>query len=424
MLIGFITLLVLVVLGVPVAFSVTFASLAIVLTDPMLSETTALQRMVSGVNSFTFIAIPFFILAGNLMNTGGITARIFTFASVCVRHIKGGLAHVNVFSSVIFSGMSGAAVADAGGLGATTIKAMRSSGYGEKVSIGVTAASSIIGPIIPPSMSIIIYAIVASQSIEKLFAAGVVPGLMMALSLMVMIYVFSDSLKCPSEKRASRSEIWQALRRAFPSLMTPFIILGGIFTGAFSPTESAAIACLYALCLTIFYGEFSFKSFVECIVVSTKTSGQVLLIIASATLFAWILTTKQIPQTMSEFVLGGVDSFWMVLLFLNLLLLTVGLFLETVAAINLLVPIIYPIMVLGFGMDPVQLGIIIVLNLIIGTLTPPFGTVLYVLSGVSNTSVTDVAKYTAFFIPPLLIVLVLVNVFPSLTLALPQLLFG
>lgn len=424
MLIGFIALIILVILGIPVAFSVTFASLLIVITDPSLSETTALQRMVSGVNSFTFIAIPFFILAGNLMNTGGITARIFEFASVCVRHIKGGLAHVNVFSSVIFSGMSGAAVADAGGLGATTIKAMRSSGYGDKVSIGVTAASSIIGPIIPPSMSIIIYAIVASQSIERLFAAGVVPGLMMALSLMIMIYFFSDRLKCPSERRASRQEIWSSLKRAFPSLMTPFIILGGIFTGAFSPTESAAIACIYALLLTIFYGEFSFKSFFECIISSTKVSGQVLFIIASATLFAWILTTKQIPQIMSEAVLGGVDSFWVILLCLNLLLLTVGLFLETVAAINLLVPIIFPIMVLGFGMDPVQLGIIIVLNLIIGTLTPPFGTVLYVLSGVSNTSVTDVAKYTAFFLPPLLVVLVLVNAFPSLTLFLPNLLFG
>lgn len=411
-------------LGIPVAFSIGASSLIYVLLDPSLSETTAVQRMVAGVNSFTFLAIPFFIFAGNLMNSGGITHRIFEFAAVCVAHIRGGLAHVNVASSVIFAGMSGAAVADAGGLGASTIKAMRDKGYGERVSIGVTAASSIIGPIIPPSMAIIVYAIASSESIERLFAAGILPGFLMALSLMVVIYLFSERLKCPAEKRASRRELWKAFKRALPSLMAPVIILGGIFSGFFSPTESAAIACSYAIILSIIYREFSFSSFRVSLNESVVTSVQVLMIVASASLFAWILTSKEVPQTVSQLILSSTDNFMLILLALNLLLLAIGLFLETVAAINLLIPIIYPIMVNGFGMDPVQLGIIVVLNLIIGTLTPPFGTVLFVLSSVSNTPVEKVTKYTATFLPPLLMVLLLVNIFPELTLWLPELFFG
>lgn len=411
-------------LGIPVAFSIGAASVIYVFLDPSLSETTAVQRMVAGVNSFTFLAIPFFIFAGNLMNSGGITHRIFEFAAVCVGHIRGGLAHVNVTSSVIFAGMSGAAVADAGGLGASTIKAMRAKGYGERVSIGVTAASSIIGPIIPPSMAIIVYAIASSQSIERLFAAGIVPGFLMALSLMVMIYLFSERLKCPDEKKASRNAIWIAFVRALPSLMAPVIILGGIFSGIFSPTESAAIACSYAIILSIIYKDFSYASFKASVMSSVVTSVQVLLIVASANLFAWILTSKEVPQTVSQVILSTTENYLLILLALNLLLLLVGLFMETVAAINLLVPIILPILTIGFGMDPIQLGIIVVLNLIIGTLTPPFGTVLFVLSSVSNTPVEKVTKYTATFLPPLLLVLLLVNIFPELTLWLPELFFG
>lgn len=411
-------------LGIPVAISIGAASFIFVLIDPSLSATTAIQRMGAGVNSYTFLAIPFFILAGNLMNNGGITHRIFDFASVCIRHIKGGLAHVNVLSSVIFSGMSGAAVADAGGLGASTIKAMKKNGYGDRVSIGITAASSIIGPIIPPSMAIIVYAIASSQSIERLFAAGVVPGLLMALSLMVIIYIFSDKLECPKEKKARKIEIYNAFKSAIPSLMAPIIILGGIFSGYFSPTESAAIACLYAIILATIYREFSISKFLNAIKSSMITSCQVLLIIAVANLFSWILTSKQVPQILSETVLSNIDNYLLVLLALNLLLLVIGLFMETIAAINLLVPIIFPIATVGFGIDPIQLGIIVVLNLIIGTLTPPFGTVLFVLSSVSNTPVEKVANYTATFLPPLLFVLLLINIFPGLTLWLPNILFG
>ncbi|QUJ67976.1 TRAP transporter large permease [Photobacterium sp. GJ3] len=411
-------------LGIPVAFSVGASSIIYILLDPTLSETTAVQRLVAGVNSFTFLAIPFFIFAGNLMNNGGITRRIFEFAAVCVAHVRGGLAHVNVASSVIFAGMSGAAVADAGGLGASTIKAMRDKGYGERVSIGVTAASSIIGPIIPPSMAIIVYAIASSESIERLFAAGIIPGLLMALSLMIVIYFFSDRLKCPSEKRASRKALLLAFGRAVPSLMAPVIILGGIFTGIFSPTESAAIACSYAIILSVIYKDFSFTSFKTSLKESVITSVQVLVIVASANLFAWIMTSKEVPQTLAQTILSSTDNFLLILLALNILLLVVGLFIETVAAINLLVPILLPVMVNGFGMDPVQLGIIVVLNLIIGTLTPPFGTVLFVLSSVSNTPVEKVTKYTATFLPPLLLVLLFVNLIPGLTLWLPEFFFG
>lgn len=419
----FALLLLFIVLRIPIAIAVGGSCIIYILFKGNIQLHTAVQRMAAGVNADTLLAIPFFIFAGNIMNHGGITTRIFDFANACVGHVKGGLAHVNVFASIIFAGMSGAAVADAGGLGAIEIRAMKEKGYGEKVTVGTTAASSLIGPIIPPSMIMVVYGVAAGASIGRLFAAGVVPGLLMGLALMAVVYFRAEQLQCPTEPRTSLREVGRTLVSAFPSLMAPVIILGGIFTGWFTPTESAAIACLYAYVLGLIYRDINWENTKESIVSSMTTTIQILMIVASATLFAYILAAEQVPQKVAMLVLSLTTNYWLILLMLNLLLLVVGLFLETVAAINLLVPVCLPLFQ-ELNINPVHFGIIMCVNLVIGTVTPPFGSVLFVLSSVAKISVEKVARYTAYFLAPLLFVLAIVNVFPELSLWLPNLLFG
>ncbi|MCC8189550.1 MAG: TRAP transporter large permease [Planctomycetes bacterium] len=412
-----------IVIRVPIAMAVGGSCIVYLLATGEMPLRVAVQRMVAGVNAYTLLAIPFFIFAGNIMNHGGITNRIFNFAYACVGHIKGGLAHVNVFASIIFAGMSGAAVADAGGLGAIEIKAMKEHGYGDRVTIGVTAASSIIGPIIPPSMIMVVYGVAASASIGRLFAAGIVPGLLMGLSLMVMIYLQADTLRCPRETRATLRRVGSTFVAAFPSLLAPVIILGGIFSGWFTPTESAAIACFYALFLGIIYRDLNLKNIVSSVMDSMTTTIQILLIVASATLFATILAREEVPQRVAQWVLGVTSNYWLILFMLNVFLIFVGLFMETVASINLLVPVFLPLFT-ELHIDPVHFGIIMCVNLIIGTLTPPFGSVLFVLASVSHCKVETVARYTMPFMIPLLAVLAIVNVFPGISLFLPNILFG
>ncbi len=416
-------LFVLLAAGLPVAVSIGIPSLVYVLFDASIPSFVAIQRMVAGVNTYSLLAIPFFIFAGNLMNTSGVTTRIFDTCAAFVGRLKGGLAHVNIVSSIIFAGMSGAAIADAGGLGSIEIKAMRDAKYDERMTIGITAASSIVGPIIPPSMPIVVYGVVASASIGRLFAAGIVPGFLMGLSLMILVFTLAGRMNCPPGRRYSVKEKFVAFWHGFLPFLAPVIILGGIFVGYFTPTEAAAIACLYALILGIIYGEIDFARFKEAVRSSMVTTVQVLIIVASATLFAWILAREQVPQQLVAMINNLNISKWAIILIFNLLLLIVGLFMETVAAINILVPVLLPVMV-ALGMDPVQFGIIMILNLVIGTLTPPFGTVLFVLSGVADVSVETVARNTFIFMGPLLLVLAFVNIFPDLTMWLPNLIFG
>ncbi|PKL29270.1 MAG: ABC transporter permease [Spirochaetae bacterium HGW-Spirochaetae-2] len=416
-------LFVLLALGLPVAVAVGIPSFMYVLNNPGFVNFVAIQRMIAGINTYSLLAVPFFILAANLMNSGGITSRIFDSCRIGMGRVKGGLAYVNIIASVIFAGMSGAAIADAGGLGSIEIKAMREAGYDDRMTIGVTAASSLIGPIIPPSMPMVVYGVIASTSIGRLFAAGVVPGFLMAVALAIMVLALHDRWHCPRGTRTTFMEKFNASRKAFLSLMTPVIILGGIFTGYFTPTEAAAVACLYALLLGLFYKDIDRKSFMKAVRESMVTSVQVLIIVASAALFSNILAREQIPQKLMLVVQQSNMSPWMIILLINVLLLVVGLFMETIASINLLVPVLLPIVV-SLGLDPVQFGIIIILNLVIGTLTPPFGTVLFVLSGVAEVSVEKVAKTVMVFLPPLLLVLALVNIFPQLSLYLPNLFFG
>ncbi len=408
----------------PVALALGIPSVIYFIFDKSLPNFTAIQRMVAGANTYPLLAVPFFIFAGNLMNTGGVTKRIFDFANNLVGHIKGGLGHVNVVASIIFAGMSGAAIADAGGLGTIEIKAMRRAGYNDSLTIGITAASSTIGPIIPPSLPVVVYAVVASCSVGRLFAAGIIPGFMMGLALMIMIYFLSDKYNTPVEKKSNFKMIISSFLTAFWSLLTPAIILGGIFFGIFTPTEAAAIASVYAVILGCFiYRDMGFKQLWYVVKISMISTVQVMFIVVSATLFAWILAREQVPQAVAHYILSLSHNYYLILFFINLVLLIVGMFMETIASINILVPVLIPV-IAELGIDPVQFGVIMILNLMIGLLTPPFGTVLFVLSGVAKVSVEKVAKDTAIFLIPLLGVLLLIVLFPQLTLFLPNLIFG
>jgi tripartite ATP-independent transporter DctM subunit len=411
------------ILGIPVAIALAGSALLFIATSSAVPPLVVAHRMINGVDSFPLLAVPFFILAGNLMNTAGITARIFNFALSLVGWLRGGLGHVNVGASVIFAGMSGAAVADAGGLGAIEIKAMRDAGYDDDFSVGITAASSTIGPIIPPSLPMVIYGVVAGASIGQLFAAGFIPGLIMALSLMIMVAVIAWRRNYPRDQAFRLRVLWASFRRAFLSLLTPVIIVGGILSGAFTPTEAAVAACAYALFLgLVVYRTLTLRRFLRVSFDTIETTAVVLLVVGAAAIFAWVLTSNRVPEVVAGMLLAVSDRPWVILLLINLILLVVGCFMETVAAITIMVPVLLPVAV-ELGIDPVQFGVIMVLNLMIGLLTPPVGMVLYVLARVANIRFERAVVGTAPFIVPLFVVLMLVTFIPSLTMWLPTLLY-
>jgi tripartite ATP-independent transporter DctM subunit len=410
----FVALFGLLIFGVPVAIALAGSSLLYILVSGTVPPMVVAHRMINGVDSFPLLAVPFFILAGNLMNTAGITARIFNFALSLVGWMRGGLGHVNVGASVIFAGMSGAAVADAGGLGAIEIKAMRDAKYDPEFAVGVTAASSTIGPIIPPSLPMVIYGVVASASIGQLFAAGFLPGLVMALALMAMVAIMARRRGFPRDQAFQWSALFGTFRRAFLSLMTPVIIVGGILTGAFTPTEAAVAACAWAMFLgLVVYRTLNLRRFLR---VSFDT------IETTAAIFAWILTSNRVPETVASLLLSASDRPWVILLLINLILLVVGCFMETVAAITIMVPVLLPV-ALAIGVDPVHFGVIMVLNLMLGLLTPPVGMVLYVLSRIAKIPFERAVVGTAPFLVPLVLVLLLITYVPAITMWLPTLIY-
>tara|TARA_R110000868_G_scaffold408213_1_gene690751 strand:- start:15258 stop:16541 length:1284 start_codon:yes stop_codon:yes gene_type:complete len=419
----FASLFVLMLLRVPIAFALGLSSVGYVLLAG-LPPVVLMHNMINGMNSFPLLAIPFFILAGALMNAAGITSRIFGFARSLVGWTHGGLGHVNVGASVIFSGMSGAAVADAGGLGAIEIRAMREAGYDDDFSVGVTAASSTIGPIIPPSLPLVIYGVMASVSIGKLFVAGIIPGLLMAVSLMVMVWWYSSRRNYPRDVAFRLSNVWRTFVSAFLPLMTPVIIVGGIVSGAFTPTEAAVCAAAYALFLgTVVYRTVDLQSFVRVSMETIETTASVIMIVGAATVFAWILTSNQAAAHFAELLLGLTDNKYLILFLIMMVVLVVGMFMETIAAISILVPVLLPVSV-QLGIDPIHLGIIVILNLMIGLLTPPVGMVLFILSKVSDVPFEKCVTATLPFLIPLILVLILLTYVPAITLYLPDLLYG
>ena len=409
--------------GIPVAIALTGSSAIFILANGTPPPMVVAHRMINGVDSFPLLAVPFFILAGNLMNTAGITERIFKFALALVGWMRGGLGHVNVGASVIFAGMSGAAVADAGGLGAIEIKAMRDAKYDPGFAVGITAASSTIGPIIPPSLPMVIYGVVASASIGQLFAAGFIPGLLMAASLMLMVAWYARRRNYPRDQAFYWPTLFSSFRRAFLSLMTPAIIVGGILSGAFTPTEAAVAACAWALFLgLIVYRTLTVRRFLRVSFDTIETTAVVLFVVGAASIFAWILTSNRMPEHFAAALLSISDNPIIILLLINLILLIVGCFMETIAAITILVPVLLPVAV-HLGIDPVHFGVMMVLNLMIGLLTPPVGMVLYVLARVAKMPFEACVAATAPFLVPLIVVLLAITFIPELTLWLPTLIY-
>lgn len=415
--------LVLLLTGVPIFIALAASSLVYTHFIAGIPDFVILHRMAGGVDSFPLLAVPFFILAGNLMNSAGITNRIYDFAVAAVGWLRGGLGHVNVVGSVIFAGMSGTAVADAGGLGTIEIKAMRDHGYKTDFAVGITAASSTIGPIIPPSLPMVIFGVMANTSIGQLFAAGFLPGLLMAALMMLYVTWYARRHGIGRDQVFRMKTLGTTFVRGLPALMTPAIIIGGMAFGWFTPTEAAIAACAWALLLgTIMYRSLSLKHFYKVTMDTIETTAAVLIIVGAASLFGWVLTVTQVTEQVTAALLSISSDPLVLLLIINVILLIVGCFMETIAAISILVPVLMPV-VLKAGIDPVQFGVIMVLNLMIGLLTPPVGMVLFVLARVARIPFDRTVRAVMPFLIPLLAVLVLITIFPQITLIVPQYLY-
>ncbi|MES2977167.1 MAG: TRAP transporter large permease [Pseudomonadota bacterium] len=452
--------------GIPVAIAMAGSSLIYIWWTGSLPPFVVIHRMVSGIDSFPLLAVPFFILAGNLMNNAGITNRIYNYALALVGWLKGGLGHVNVVGSVVFAGMSGTAIADAAGLGTIEIKAMTDHGYSKEFAVGVTAASATLGPIIPPSLPFVIYGMMANVSVGALFLAGILPGVLMAGLMMLTVAYFAHKNGWGSDIQFSWPRVIKALTetlvvigwplamwllitklgtppqltvfgglivlfaadkffsfQAVLPIMTPVLLIGGMTTGIFTPTEGAIAACLWAMALgLVWYRTLTWKMFVKVCLDTVETTATVLFIVAAASIFGWMLTATGVTAAISSWVLGFTKEAWVFLLLANLLMLFVGCFLEPTAAITILVPILVPICQ-SLGIDLVHFGLVMVLNLMIGLLHPPMGMVLFVLARVAKLSVERTTVAILPWLVPLLGSLVLITYMPRLVLWLPKMFY-
>jgi C4-dicarboxylate transporter, DctM subunit len=412
-------------LGVPVAVSMglTAALTFVVMGQPEILTMVA-QRMYASTTSFTLLAIPFFILAGNLMNNSGITERIFRFARALVGHIWGGLGQVNVIASMIFSGMSGAAVADAAGLGMIEMKAMKDNGYDWKFSAAITTASSTIGPVIPPSIPFVIYGHLTEVSVGRLFLAGVVPGALMGLALMIAVYFISKHRRYPRDQRAALKEILVSGRAAVLPLMTPIIIVGGILSGQFTPTEASVVACLYALLLgLVVYRTVRLRDLPGILWETLTHTVRIMFIIAAAGFFGWLLILHRIPSQVITGLTTMSSNYALVMLIIIAVLLLFGCFLEGIAVLLITIPIFQKVIV-HFAIDPVQFGVVMTLASMIGLLTPPVGMCLYAVSSITGVSIGDLTKEMWPYLLGIFLVLLAVAFIPPISLWLPDLMMG
>ena len=449
--------------GIPVAIAMAGSALIYIWSTGNLPAFVVIHRMVSGIDSFPLLAVPFFILAGNLMNNAGITNRIYNYALALVGWLKGGLGHVNVVGSVVFAGMSGTAIADAAGLGTIEIKAMTDHGYSKEFAVGVTAASATLGPIIPPSLPFVIYGMMANVSVGALFLAGILPGMLMAFLMMLTVAYFAHRNGWGADTKFEWPRVIKALAetavvivwpvavwllvaqaglpaqltvlaallvlfaadrffnfQAVLPIMTPVLLIGGMTTGIFTPTEGAIAACLWAMVLGFaWYRTLNWKMFVKVCLDTVETTATVLFIVAAASIFGWMLTATGVTAAISSWVLAFTKDPWMFLLLANLLMLFVGCFLEPTAAITILVPILVPICQ-SLGIDLVHFGLVMVLNLMIGLLHPPMGMVLFVLARVAKLSVERTTIAILPWLIPLLGSLAIITYFPKLVLWLPR----
>lgn len=414
-------LAVLIALEMPVAFAMGLSALAtIALTQPV-PLSIVVQRMGTGLDSFVLIAIPLFVLAGHLLNRAGIADRIFAFAAALAGHIRGGLAHVNVVASMIFAGMSGVAQADAAGLGVVEVNAMRKEGFDPAFAAAVSAASAIIGPIIPPSVIMVVYAVMVQVSVADLFLAGILPGILMGGTLMATIWwmVRSGRLAAPPTVPLSAERLRRTFVRALPALAAPVLLTVGLLTGVATPTELGALTVVYALALGAVQRELTWRAVHDALRETLLTCGVLVFVIACAVPFGWIVATSQAPAKLAQFMLSMSDDRWVILAVINVGLLLVGCVMETTAILLIATPTLFPL-VTALGIDPVHFGIILVVNLLIGTLTPPFGVILFIMMDIARVSLAQMTRAIAPFYFPLLVTLGIITYWPDFVLALPR----
>ena len=425
-LVFFLTFLILIVLNCPIGFSMLLASFSYLAFRGTIPYSIIPERITSGIYSFPLLAVPLFILAGRIMNTAGITRRIFDLCLAFIGHLRGGLAYVNVVASMIFAGITGSSVADVAGLGAVEIKAMKEEGYDAGYSAAITAASSCIGPIVPPSIIMIVIGVMTEVSIGRLFAAGFIPGLLMGLSLMVLIYYQSrvKRLAFPSTRtRMTSRDRLRATIRGLPAVFSPVIILGGILTGVVTPTEAGVIAVVYSTILGFLYRELTIRDLFPILKEAAVATGVVMLVIASAQMLGWIVTIERIAHGIYSFSQTTELSTWLILVLINFGLIFLGCFIEGIAVIMIVVPVLLPA-VLALGMSPVQFGAFLAVNIMVGLLTPPVGISVYIASDIAGIPVMEGFRKTIAFAIPILVVLALTTYWPAISLWLPRLVFG
>jgi C4-dicarboxylate transporter DctM subunit len=418
----FLAFLVFLIIGIPIAFALGLSSMVYLLFSdiPLI---VIPQKMYAGLDVFVLLSIPGFILAGNLMNASGITQRIIAFCNALLGHIRGGLGLANVGASMLFGGISGTAIADTASIGSVMIPAMEKEGYDKGFSCAVTATSSTLGPIIPPSLPMIIAATLTGLSVGKLFVAGIIPGLLLGLGLLGLTYFISVKRKYPKKKRASWMAMAKSFYQAFWALMMTLLILFGIIGGVFTPTEASIVAVVYALVIGLLvYRELNWTQLPKIILDSAKMTASLMVLVGFANLFAWIMTVEGIPQMIAAGLLGLTENKFLILLLINVLLLFVGAFMETIAALLILFPVLLGVAV-HVGVDPVQFAIIMVMNLVIGLTTPPVGVCLFVASSIGNISLEKISRAGLPFLLVSLLVLLLVTYIPEVSLFLPGLFY-
>ncbi len=418
-----IALLSLVLIGMPVGFAMGVTSILVLIIDRGIDAIPygiVAQRMIYGVNSFPLLAIPFFLLVGRLMNAAGITDRIFGFCNALIGHVRGGLGHVNILASMIFAGMSGSAVSDAVGLGQMEIKAMTDEGYDIEFSAAVTAASATIGPIVPPSIPMVLFGVLGNVSVGALFIGGLIPGILMGLFMMLTVTVVAKRRGYPVRQRSSFGFVLQSTARAFFPLLSPAILIGGIWLGMFTPTEAAAVAVVYSLLLgMVFYRQINLRMLIKVMREALDDAAILLFIISAASLYGWLLARYRITVIIAESILSITQEPMLILLIINVFLLIVGFFMESLAAINILTPILMPL-ALKIGVNPIQFGVMMVLNLMIGLITPPVGMVLYATQRVAGVPFDKLQRAVLIFFIPLVLVLIAIITIPALTTWLPS----
>ena len=421
---AFVIFFILLFAGVPIAFSMGLGSLIGLMADGSANLSVVAQRLFSGVNSFSLMAIPFFMLSGELMLKGGISRRLVDFAHSLIGHLTGGLGMVDILTSVIFAGISGSAAADTAAVGSIMIEPMKDRGYPGGLAAVIQATAGSLGPIIPPSLTMIIYCSLTNLSIGECFMAGVLPGLVIGLGCLIITYLYAKKLGIKGERRATGKEIWEATKKAALALVMPLIIIGGIVGGIFTATEAGAIAVLYALVVGMFvFREFTWKDLPKIFVDSAASSAMCLLIVAAANVFSWLVAYAKIPTIIVSFLVSMTDNKYVIMILLVIFLLIVGMFIETLSATIIVAPILMPVAA-QYGIDPVQFALVMVITLVYAGVTPPVGGVLFITMGIAKVKMKETLKYLPPYLGVVCVSLLLLIFFPKISLFLPHLLFN